>query len=227
MSIPPCNRNERRMRRNERAERLIRLSLATSLALLAPCLASPAHALGSDRQQPMKIDADYSKIKQGTAAAAGVTYLRGNVRIEQGSMKASGAEATLYQHPSSARDAQGNDISGDIKRVVIVGRQAHMEQQQDGGGLMTADADKIDYDNDTSIADLSGSVSIVQQGRGEFHGAHMTYNTNTGEMESGDNTPANRVHIIMQPKARPATKATAEPGKTTAAKPAEAKSGEP
>lgn len=223
MSIRPCNPNARCVRRNERPARLIGLSLATGVALFALGLAPLAYALGTDRQQPMKIDADYSKIKQGTAAAAGVTYLRGNVRIVQGSMKASGAEATLYQHPSNAKDAQGNDISGDVKRVVIVGKQAHMEQQQDGGGLMTADADRIDYDNDTSIADLSGSVRIVQQGRGEFHGAHMTYNTNSGEMESGDNTPANRVHIIMQPKAKPAAK-SADPADT---KPAGTKSGQP
>ncbi|MFI4969887.1 MAG: lipopolysaccharide transport periplasmic protein LptA [Lysobacterales bacterium] len=215
------------MRRNERPARLIGLPLATGVALFALGLAPAAHALGTDRQQQMKIDADYSKIKQGTAAAAGVTYLRGNVRIVQGSMKASGAEATLYQHPSNAKDAQGNDISGDVKRVVIVGKQAHMEQQQDGGGLMTADADRIDYDNDTSIADLSGGVSVVQQGRGEFHGAHMTYNTNSGEMESGDNTPANRVHIIMQPKAKPAAQPAAKSAAPADAKPADTKSGQP
>jgi hypothetical protein len=49
----------------------------------------------------------------------------------------------------------------------------------------------------------------------------MTYNTNTGEMESGDNTPANRVHMVMEPK-KPAP-AEAKPADGAPAKPAEAK----
>lgn len=153
----------------------------------------------------MDVKADYSKITQGSDSAPGITYLKGNVQVNQGSMKAHGAEATMYQHPANAKDAQGNDISGSVQRVVLTGKQAHMEQKQDSdGGLMTADADKIDYNSDTSVMVLTGGVTVVQAGRGEFHGTQMTYNTNTGEMESGDNTPANRVHMIIQPKAKPA-----------------------
>jgi hypothetical protein len=28
----------------------------------------------------------------------------------------------------------------------------------------------------------------------------MIYNTNTGAMESGDNSPTSRVHVVMEPK---------------------------
>lgn len=200
-------------RRSNRRNAASRLACG-ALWLLAPVLAS---ALSTDRQQPMDIKADYSKIVQGTDKAPGTTFLRGNVQILQGSMKAHGAEATIYQHPSNAKDAKGNDISGEVQRVVLIGKQAHIEQQQDNGtGLMTADADKIDYDNDTSIAVLTGNVTVVQQGRGTFHGAQMTYNTNTGEMESGDSAPGNRVHMVIQPTAKPAKKPADKP----AAKPA-------
>ena len=87
-----------------------------------------------------------------------------------------------------------------LARVVMTGKQAHVEQQQDGGGSMSADADRIDFDNDTGIAVLTGSVKVVQSGRGEFRGAHMTYNTNTGQMESGNQEAGGRVHMIIQPK---------------------------
>jgi lipopolysaccharide export system protein LptA len=196
-------------------------SLALACGLLVA--ASAAHALSTDRNQQMLVDADYSKMQQSSDDKPGVSNLVGDVKIVQGSMKAHGDEATIYQHATNAKDAQGNDISGGIQRVVLVGKkaQAHMEQLQDNdAGLITADADKIDYNSDTSIADLTGNVTVVQQGRGTFHGTHMTYNTDTGEMESGDNTPANRVHMVMEPKkAAPAatTPATAPP------KPADAK----
>lgn len=197
--------------------------LGAMLCALAPLAAM---ALSTDRQQPMDVKADYSKIVQGSEKTPGTTFLRGNVQVVQGSMKSHGAEATIYQHPSNAKDAKGADISGEIQRIVLVGKQAHIEQQQDNGtGLMTADADKIDYDNDTSIAVLTGNVTVVQQGRGTFHGEKMTYNTNTGEMESGDNTPGNRVHMVIQPKSKPADKPATtkdekkpepkKPGKTT------------
>ena len=176
-------------------------SVALALLLLAPLA---AHALSSDRQQNMLINADYSKIVQNTNNnAPGVTYLTGNVTMDQGTTKARGDEATIYQHAADAKDAQGRDISGDVQRVIMIGKkkQAHMEQQQDAGGLMTANADKIDYNADTSVAVLTGNVVVVQPGRGEFKGASMTYNTNTGEMESGDKaTAGQRVQMVIEPK---------------------------
>lgn len=221
----------RRSNRRTAASRRIAL-LTALLCALAPLAAT---ALSTDRQQPMDIKADYSKIVQGTETTAGTTYLRGNVQVIQGTMKAHGAEATIYQHPSNAKDAKGNDISGEVQRVVLVGKQAHIEQQQDNGtGVMTADADKIDYNNDTSIAVLTGNVTVVQEGRGTFHGEKMTYNTNTGEMESGDDTPANRVHMVIQPKSKQPAKDDKKPDgkksdgkkpdekKPAAAKPADA-----
>jgi lipopolysaccharide export system protein LptA len=190
-----------------RIDRIGALVLALSIAPLA-------HALTSDRDKPMDVTADYSKINQGKDNQPGTTYLRGNVRVVRGTMKANGAEATIHQKSN-----------GDIINVVMTGKQAHVEQQQDGGGTMTADADKIDFDNNSGVAVLTGNVTVVQAGRGEFHGEKMTYNTNTGEMESGDLNATSRVHMILQPKpAKPASSdEKAKPAKADdKAKPAKA-----
>ena len=78
-----------------------------------------------------------------------------------------------------------------------------MQQVHDGDcGLMTADANTIDYKPLTNLAELTGGVKVVQAGRGESHSEHMIYNTDTGDMESGDNSPSSRVHMVMEPKAR-------------------------
>lgn len=213
MSTRPCN------------PRASRARYANSAFVLFPTLvlalgATLAHALGSDREQAMDITANYQKTQLDTGSnQPGITHLKGNVRMLQGSLKAHADEATMYQHRGDARDAQGNDISGGVQRIVLVGKRAHLEQLQDNNaGLVSADADRIDYNADTGVAELSGNVSVVQQGRGEFHGAHMTYNTHTGEIESGDNSAASRVHMIIQPKAKPAAPAPAEGAKPEPAK---------
>ena len=190
-----------------------------ALALILAPLA--AEALTSDKQQNMLINSDHAKIVQNKDNnQPGVTYLTGNVTMDQGTTKARGDEATIYQHAADAKDAQGRDISGDVQRVVMLGKkkQAHLEQQQDAGGFMTAESDKIDYNADTSIAVLTGNVVVNQPGRGQFKGATMTYNTNTGEMESGDKeSSGQRVQMVIEPKNK--TPAPAKPE----AKPAEAK----
>ena len=174
-----------------------------------------AHALTSDKQQNMLINSDHAKIVQNKDNnQPGVTYLTGNVTMDQGTTKARGDEATIYQHAADAKDAQGRDISGDVQRVVMIGKkkQAHLEQQQDSGGLMSAESDKIDYNADTSIAVLTGNVVVNQPGRGQFRGAYMTYNTNTGEMESGDKTSdSQRVQMVIVPKNKPADGAAPKP----------------
>ncbi|MDR3388661.1 MAG: lipopolysaccharide transport periplasmic protein LptA [Rudaea sp.] len=164
--------------------------------------AAGAAALSTDRDQQLFIDANHQKSTQSqsnTANEPNITYLDGNVVMTQGSMKAHGDHATIYQNPSGVLDADGK--SGSLTRVLLVGKQAHMQQVHDGDcSLMTGDADTIDFHNDTSLAVLTGHVVVVQKDKGEFHGEHMVYNTKTGEMESGDNSPTSRVHVIMEPK---------------------------
>ena len=168
--------------------------------------ASQAFALSSDRSQQMLIDANYQKSTQSQTGKAGdpdITKLDGNVIVTQGSMKAHADHATIYKNPSGVADKNGT--VGGITRVVFTGKQAHLQQVHDGDcGLMTADADTIDYMNSSGIATLTGAVVVVQKGKGEFHGERMIYNTNTGEMESGELSSSSRVHMVMEPKSEQA-----------------------
>ena len=158
MSIRPCSRSTRRVRPQRNS------ALAPLLAFALAAAAPAAHALSSDRDQPMDITADHARITQGTDKAPGITYLTGNVRMTRGTMKATGAQATIYQHPDNARDAQGKDISSQVQRVILLGRQAHMEERNKDGGLVTSNADRIDYNADTSIACTSpGRTSTTRR----------------------------------------------------------------
>ena len=176
--------------------------------LFAGCFlfATNAFALSSDRNQPMLIDANYQKSTQSQTGKAGdpdITKLDGNVVVTQGSMKAHADHATIYKNPSGVADKNG--AVGGITRVVLTGKQVHLQQVHDGDcGLMSADADNIDYLNNSGVATLTGGVVVVQKGKGEFHGERMIYNTNTGEMESGDMSSSSRVHVVMEPKSETA-----------------------
>jgi lipopolysaccharide export system protein LptA len=197
-----------------------RNSATSALALAALLSPLAAHALKADKQQNMLINSDHAKIVQNTNNnAPGMTYLTGSVTLDQGTTKARGDEATIYQHASDSKDADGKDNSGDIQRVILIGKkkQAHLEQQQDTGGLFSANSDKIDYNADTSIAVLTGNVVVNQPGRGQFKGAYMTYNTNTGEMESGDKSSSSqRVTMVIEPKSKQAADAAAKPADAAA-----------
>lgn len=176
------------------------------LACLGIALSTDAFALKSDRDQQMLLDANHQTSMQsqtGTAGDPDITHLDGNVVMTQGSMKGHGDHAVIYKNPSAMVDAKGN--AGKMTRVVITGKQAQMQQVHDDDcGLMSAAANTIDYNAETGIATLTGQVVVVQKGKGESHSEHMIYNTNTGAMESGDNSPTSRVHVVMEPKSQPA-----------------------
>lgn len=201
MSTRSCNPNTvNRIAMPNKAERVACRAFATLLATLAT---TQAFALSTDRNQPMDVNANYLKTDQNKSTNPDVstTFLKGDVRITQGSIKAHGAEATIYQDNSNKAAKSADTGNSKIKRVVIVGKQAHLEQLHDGDcSLMTADADTIDFHTETDLADLKGHVSVNQKGKGEFHGEHMIYNTKTGEMESGDNSPQSRVTMRFEPK---------------------------
>jgi lipopolysaccharide export system protein LptA len=197
MYIPRCNRKT--------ADAAMRRQIAVALLSFAATLAAPcAFALSTDHDQPMDVNANYLRTDQNknTKADVSTTFLKGDVRITQGSIKTHSDEATIYQD-NSAKAAKTSDAEANnkIKRVVMTGRPAHMEQVHDDDcSLMTADADTIDYHTDTDLADLKGHVNVIQKGKGEFHGEHMIYNTKTGEMQSGDNSPQSRVTMRFEPK---------------------------
>jgi len=179
-SMPPS----RRVRPS--AEALAKAGLL-ALGLLA---LSPAFGKQTDRQQQMQVDAKHF---DGFQKPNSVSTLTGSVVITQGSLKASGAQAKVYF-----------DANSQINRVVITGTPAHIQQLDDNGNLMQGDAATIDYQVDKDFAVLAGNASIRQKGRGEAHGDKLTYNTQTSEM-TGESGGDGRVHMIFEPKTKPAS----------------------
>jgi lipopolysaccharide export system protein LptA len=162
-----------------------------------------------------------SKTVDGYNAPNTITTLTGNVVATQGTMKLTGDIAKMYM-----------DADTQVARVVVNGKPAHIEQLDEANNLMQGDAAQLDYDNINGIAVLTGNAVVRQQGRGEFHGDKLTYNTNTA-LITGEAGGDGLVHGVILPKpkpgtpgapaatpAKPATPAAPAPAPNTSAKPA-------
>lgn len=174
-------------------------------AVLAVSLMLPGIGLAkqSDRDQPMNYTAVYTEAFQKPNS---VSTLKGKVQITQGTMHLSGDLAKIYL-----------DGDSQISRVVVTGRPAHIQQLDDSGNLMTGEAATLDYDNVHGIAVLTTDAVVKQQGRGQFSGDKLTYDTQTSQI-TGESNGQGLVHGTFLPKPHPLRPAAA-PAATTPAAP--------
>lgn len=171
----------------------LRIAAIAALLLLVGMLPLTAQAKESDRSQPVELS---SKSFDALAKPNGVSHLNGDVIMSQGTLKTTGASATIYF-----------DADSRVSRVVLTGSPAHIRQIDDNGNQIKGHAGTIDYDIPKAIATLTGTPAHVdQQGRGSATGNTLVYNTETSAMTAqshGDN----RVHLTFQPRqaAKPET----------------------
>lgn len=116
-------------------------------------------------------------------------FLRGNVRITQGTLAIRADRATVERR------------GGDIARIVLEGTPVTMDQVTDRGEPMKATAARITYTPTDEIVLLSGAAR-VEQPRGEMSSETIRYNLDTGRVNSGGD--GNPVRMTIQPKNRAA-----------------------
>lgn len=154
-------------------------------------------AKSTDRNQDMTIDAG---AQSGTLIGDGKTTLSQGVVITQGTLDLRSSDAEIYMK------------DGEAVRAVFTGKQAKLKQQLDDGSWMDASADRIDYDIKAEVLVMTGNYH-VKSARGTNAGQKMTYNTRTGEMNSGGD--GTRVRTVIPPKNKTAAPAAAPAAKTT------------
>lgn len=149
------------------------LGLATVTALTWPALAQdstteepakakdakPKAGLKTDTTQPIKVEADELSVDQET----GIAVFTGNVRIDQGELRATAPKATMYY----------TEDRSEIERVHL----------QDGvtltNGLEVVTGQDAVYTVTDSIVVITGDV-IITQGESTIAGPKATYNLDTG-----------------------------------------------
>ncbi|PZP23413.1 MULTISPECIES: lipopolysaccharide transport periplasmic protein LptA [Pseudomonas] len=150
-----------------------------------------AWALPSDRDQPIRVQADSAELDD----KQGVAVYRGGVVITQGTLKITGDTVTITQ-----------DKNGDIKVFTSVGRPAYYEQKPAADKpLVKAYGLTIQYFADNERIVLIDQAKVVQQGN-TFQGEKIVYDTRRQIVNAGRATgnnvtaPRPRVDMVIQPK---------------------------
>lgn len=190
-----AGRDARRVIHAPRRQGVFRRPVEAALfAALAFAACGGAWALTSDRTQAINVAADHQEASLG---ASGKVTLTGHVTITQGSLAIHGDKAVGYENADSQWD-----------HAVTTGAPATFSQKLDTGGSVNGSADSIEYLVAANTVVLTGHATVVQPGRGEFHGAKLTYDTDSGSIV-GEGGAGGQVHMTFQPKAPPAKPAAA------------------
>lgn len=163
------------------------LLLAISLSLAS----TAALALPSDREQPIRIQADTAELDD----KQGVVVYRGNVIITQGSMIIKGNTVTITQ-----------TASGDIDTFTSVGKPAYYEQKPDvNKDIVKAYGLTIQYFANKDRVVLTDQAKVTQGGN-TFEGEKIVYDTQRQIVNAGRasdtqvTTPRPRIDMVIQPK---------------------------
>ena len=144
-----------------------------------------AQALSEDADKPMQISADEVVYEQKVDT---VTY-RGNVRINQGTLK-------IIAHQVTA------ELEDDrVVRLTATGEPAYYSQQLKADqARMQADARTIVYHTQDELVDLKGNAHLTQEGN-DFRGELIKYNIRAGRVDASSSKPE-RIRMTLQPKRR-------------------------
>ncbi|HXP02025.1 MAG TPA: lipopolysaccharide transport periplasmic protein LptA [Luteibacter sp.] len=148
-------------------------------------LTGVAVARSNDRTQEVQVSGSSTSVINGPNTKSVVT---GNVRIAQGTILVTGDLAELY----SGADSH-------VTRVVVTGRKAHVEQQDDKGEWMKADADRIDYDLTAGLAVLTGSAQVIKGTSGTATAPKIIYHVDEATFQAEGDEHEN-VHMTLFPK---------------------------
>ncbi len=147
-------------------------------------LSLPLMALESDRQQPLEVNADST---DGTLGD-GITTLRGDVDIRQG---------TLH---ITADEAEVKKTDGRVNSVIFRGKPAFLEQDIEEQGLVQATANIIEYQVANGLVVLTGNAD-VKHPQYQISGESLTYDLNIQHFQgSGDGNGNGRIHIRLDPE---------------------------
>ncbi len=144
----------------------------------------PGHALQSDREQPIDLEADSAEIDD----KRGVSIYTGHVEITQGSMHIRADKLVVEQH------------RGKGTRLIATGRPMHFRQlPAPGKPPVRGHALRAEYDTGSELLILSGNA-VLQQGKDRFANDRIVYDRVKGVVRAGRSAKGKtRVRITIDP----------------------------
>jgi len=163
----------------------IRLARAVAwLLLLSPLF---AHALPTDKNQALRIEAD----KQEVDLKQGLVVYSGDAKFVQGSLEINASKITVRR-----------DKDQSVESVLAEGSPAKYQQQPEAGKpVIHAEASKLNYNVKNEYLVMDGNVSIEQNGAVTKSG-HADYDikSETAKFSAGDGKSSGRVETVIPAK---------------------------
>ncbi|WP_346839306.1 lipopolysaccharide transport periplasmic protein LptA [Microbulbifer sp. SAOS-129_SWC] len=160
-----------------------RLALLATLCALA--VSTQVSALPDDRSQPIKVQAQKLEANRGK----NLSIYSGKVVITQGSLQIRADRVEVHGSPS-----------GEIKRVVAVGKPAHFQQQvQQSENPVKANALRIEFTVSSDKLHLSGDAHVDRDGN-TLTAERIDYDMNTEQMQAEGQSNDGRVEMIWKPE---------------------------
>lgn len=161
------------------------LVIIYTLALLGSVF--HAHALTTDKDQPIQIEADRLDIDDKRHLS---TY-QGNVEMRQGSLTIR-AERIVFHF---------ND-KNDLLHLEISGTPAEFNQLNDEQQVVSGSANTILYYENESLLKLQGNARF-QSNEDIIESELISVNTDTNALKAGDSESKQRVRMLIQPQSSP------------------------
>ncbi len=164
------------------------------LPLLLLLIPTFAFALASDRDQPIRIQADSAVVDE----VRGTSIYRGKVNIRQGTLKIDADEVELI--------SANNEVIQIIASMNATSEGlAHYEQMTDESDQpVLADAKRITYLVQEDKIHLAGKASL-QQMQDLFEGELLFYDLTKGVVNlNSSNDPDDRINMTINPRANKA-----------------------
>ena len=144
---------------------------------------APLQALESDRQEPLDVRADST---DGTLGD-GMTTLRGNIEIRQGTLLVRAEVAVVSKS------------EGRVQAIELTGSPVYLEQEIENEGMVTAEAAQIDYEVASGIVTMTGAAD-VQHPQYEISGEKLIYDMNVQHFQGAGGEENGRIQIRLDPE---------------------------
>ncbi|UUY10394.1 lipopolysaccharide transport periplasmic protein LptA [Pseudomonas sp. J452] len=171
--------------------RLVKTLPLLFISLGAALGSASAWALPSDREQPIRVQADSAELDD----KQGVAVYRGGVVITQGTLKITGDTVTITQ-----------DANGEVEVFTSVGKPAYYEQKPSAEKeIVKAYGLTIQYFASNERIVLIDQAKVIQEGN-TFEGEKIVYDTQRQIVNAGRangtalSTPRPRIDMVIQPR---------------------------
>ncbi|MDH4002277.1 MAG: lipopolysaccharide transport periplasmic protein LptA, partial [Xanthomonadales bacterium] len=123
--------------------------------------------------------------------------LQGNVEIRQGTLLIRADIATVEK------------VDGKVRRFELNGTPVHLQQEIEEQGLVTAEAQKVEYIVATGIVTLSGAADVVHP-QYRINGEILEYDMNTQHFQGTGGDSNGRIRIRLAPEVVPGNESDEE-----------------